>query len=332
MLENDVLTPPTSGRQVRFADELPAMNHLAAAPMYNQFNLQQTPARMQYGTLTAAGYGPETPSSSDYSICREGNQPNFQQNLSHHIDHEGDASVSELSEAASESLFLPDDDVDQHEYQQTKPSYRKRAATSPLDERNRYEFSKHNSQPAGVTKSMSNPSISKRQRTKSAPPVTITRVPKRKRPEQDPENHQILMLRIKDLLSWSDIASIMNKQRVENGEQPSFTEAAVYGRFVRNGPRVADAIGEEDFDPKDWMHIKKAGTVIGEGELRAGRVGVRASPPAKLSIKERKENKLLAVLVDETQEEAWNTVAERMENELGGEWSVEACKERYNQV
>lgn len=83
------------------------------------------------------------------------------------------------------------------------------------------------------------------------PTAGIPFVNSRKRmPEHDPENYEIKRLRQDERLQWGDIARTMNEQRVKEGKVPTWTGPAVYGRFVRNGPRIAQMQGET-FNPKD---------------------------------------------------------------------------------
>ena len=73
--------------------------------------------------------------------------------------------------------------------------------------------------------------------------VTTASIPNKRKfsPEEDPENLLIKRLRTDDGLSWKEIATHLNDQRVQQGKPGSFTEAAVYGRFVRNAPLMRTA-------------------------------------------------------------------------------------------
>ncbi|KAF2089660.1 hypothetical protein K490DRAFT_63793 [Saccharata proteae CBS 121410] len=73
--------------------------------------------------------------------------------------------------------------------------------------------------------------------------------------------HDEINLLIKDLrqhqhYSWGAIVKELNRRAQLNGEVASFTDAAVYGRFVRNAPRIAEFNGEHDFNCKDYMYLK----------------------------------------------------------------------------
>jgi hypothetical protein len=78
----------------------------------------------------------------------------------------------------------------------------------------------------------------------------------RRQVEEDPENQLIKSLRQDQDMKWSDIAEFLNQERRQRGEAASFTEAAVYSRFVRNAPRVVTVVDEIGFDPKDYMHLR----------------------------------------------------------------------------
>lgn len=77
-----------------------------------------------------------------------------------------------------------------------------------------------------------------------------------RRVEEDPENQLIKTLRQDHRMSWDAIASYLNEERLKRGEPGNLTTPAVYSRFVRNGPRIAAAMGEVGFDPKDYMHLR----------------------------------------------------------------------------
>ncbi|KAI9715830.1 MAG: hypothetical protein M1828_000571 [Chrysothrix sp. TS-e1954] len=83
-------------------------------------------------------------------------------------------------------------------------------------------------------------------------------------PTLDPENHQIKYLRTVSRRPWADIARHLNEQRTEVGKEATYTEAAVYGRFVRNAPRIARQEGDTKFDPKDFMFLRNDGKTAAE--------------------------------------------------------------------
>lgn len=37
-------------------------------------------------------------------------------------------------------------------------------------------------------------------------------------PEHDPENHQIMRLRVDERLAWADIAQVLNEERISKGK------------------------------------------------------------------------------------------------------------------
>ncbi|CAI6233221.1 unnamed protein product [Periconia digitata] len=82
----------------------------------------------------------------------------------------------------------------------------------------------------------------------------------RVRPEDNPENQMIVRLRKEDHMSWGGIAAAMNSLRRDRGEEDDFTEASVYGRFIRNGHRISinegDYGGDAGFDPKDYLYLR----------------------------------------------------------------------------
>jgi hypothetical protein len=96
----------------------------------------------------------------------------------------------------------------------------------------------------------------------------------RRHVEDDPENHLIKILRQDQSMGWDAIASHLNTLRLQRGEPGNLTAAAIYSRFVRNGPRVAAALGEVDFDPKDYMHLRNPASNPKDGRRRATQFGI----------------------------------------------------------
>lgn len=78
----------------------------------------------------------------------------------------------------------------------------------------------------------------------------------RRNDKEDPENIIIKTLRQEQKLTWNEIANYLNQERLNKGEAATFTDAAVYSRFVRNAPRIATSVGEIGFDPRDYMHLR----------------------------------------------------------------------------
>lgn len=140
---------------------------------------------------------------------------------------------------------------------------------------------------------------------------------KRKRPEDDPENRSILEWRVQDRMGWSEIAAQLNKRRERDGHAPSYTEAAVYGRFVRNGLRVATKIGLSDFDPKDYLYFKNK-----LGDRRVGR----------LHRKNEEDNILTDTVKRICSESIWELVAETMRGKTNEYWGPEECRRRYEMI
>jgi hypothetical protein len=82
------------------------------------------------------------------------------------------------------------------------------------------------------------------------------KAPGRKLVEHDPENILIMELHVEHKMSWMAIANYLNEQRLERGEPATFTQAAVYSRYIRNSPRIAANQGIVDFDPKDYLYMR----------------------------------------------------------------------------
>lgn len=101
------------------------------------------------------------------------------------------------------------------------------------------------------------------------------------------------------------------------GKTPSLTEAAVYGRFVRNGPRIAQANGE-DFNPSDYMHLKNTKTVERQVVAHPKFTGP--------------QDEGLVRAYAEIQGQFWEEVAIRLDELCGVRFSAEACAKRYHQI
>jgi hypothetical protein len=153
------------------------------------------------------------------------------------------------------------------------------------------------------------------------PSTNIPLVTSRKRipPEHDPENYEIKRLRCDEKMSWTDIAQYMNDHRVATGKAPTFTEAAVYGRFVRNGPRIAKITGEE-FSIKDHATVPKNRNS-----------GLQEDIPAGGNFNPLHDEYLVEAYA-EAQAAFWETVAEGLYNRSGKQYSMAECATRYNQL
>lgn len=106
---------------------------------------------------------------------------------------------------------------------------------------------------------------------KPAPTSTTTDNPS----TPSPEDTLITTLRAKDT-SWADITTALNNRCTSRDEEPTWTEAAVYSRFILSGhsaaiPTPAREIG---FQPSDYAYLRNAG--IGrEGTSKAGKKRVK---------------------------------------------------------
>ncbi|KAF4533821.1 uncharacterized protein LTHEOB_3434 [Lasiodiplodia theobromae] len=118
-------------------------------------------------------------------------------------------------------------------------------------------------------------------------------------PEKDAENIEIKRLRTVERLHWEEIAARMNSARVAAGRSPTFTVAAVYGRFARVAPRIAEEEGDGGFDYRDYLnfrHPRRGDTARGEG---AGPVLTGA------------EEEVLVRCYEEVDRERWVNVARK---------------------
>jgi ribosomal protein L18E len=169
--------------------------------------------------------------------------------------------------------------------------------------------------------------------------------------EDDPENQLIKTLRQEQSMSWNDIANYLNQERRNRGEAASFTDAAVYSRFVRNAPRIAAAVGEVGFDPKDYMHLRNPNQhTSGEGTgmiSKAGKKRVKNYDNAKeLEANMRKQIKVdenseletaekteqLMQAVAKVERNFWKFVADEMERSTTKLYPVNALASRYHAI
>ena len=61
----------------------------------------------------------------------------------------------------------------------------------------------------------------------------------------DPENHEIMRLRQEENLDFQEIADRLNKARYKNGGKDDLTDNAIYSRYTRNAPLIAQMRNEK---------------------------------------------------------------------------------------
>ncbi|PVH97132.1 hypothetical protein DM02DRAFT_477175, partial [Periconia macrospinosa] len=176
----------------------------------------------------------------------------------------------------------------------------------------------------------------------------------RRRPEDDPENQEIVRLRM-ERMSWTGIVNTMNQYRREEGREEDFTTASVYGRFVRNGPRIAIKKGEVGFDPKDYMYLRNPhhhlpesfkvqptqnwGNGVSRKRMRGegneeqelkGNIRMKMEAEAqKAALETKAYSELLIQAVNNVNAEYWVTVADEMDRLVGKYFEPLACEKRY---
>lgn len=74
--------------------------------------------------------------------------------------------------------------------------------------------------------------------------------------------------------SWETVTAVLNERRVMNNEAPTWTEDAVYSRFVLNASATAAPTREVGFEPRDYAHLRNAGSGR-EGTSKAGKKRVK---------------------------------------------------------
>jgi hypothetical protein len=89
---------------------------------------------------------------------------------------------------------------------------------------------------------------------------------------EDSENELITQLRTLGT-PWGDVISQLNARRTAAKGAPTWTEAAVYSRFIL-ATATATPTKEVGFEPRDYAHLKNAGSGR-EGPTKAGKKRVR---------------------------------------------------------
>lgn len=73
---------------------------------------------------------------------------------------------------------------------------------------------------------------------------------------------------------WGDIATRLNEKRISDQKPASWTEAAVYSRFILHASSAATPAREIGFEPRDYAHLKNAGSGR-DGTSKAGKKRVK---------------------------------------------------------
>lgn len=178
--------------------------------------------------------------------------------------------------------------------------------------------------------------------------------------EDDPENQLIKTLRQDHNMGWDAIATYLNAERLKRGEPGGLTQPAVYSRFVRNGPRIAAALDEVGFDPKDYMHLRNpnrhpiapvaasAGGGLGLGigtAHKRNRASGNEEKELKGNTRQRRElseqareleqvdmTELLMGAVEKIERSFWEMVADELERSSGRFFDSKACESRFHAV
>ncbi|KAF1949025.1 hypothetical protein CC80DRAFT_485141 [Byssothecium circinans] len=186
---------------------------------------------------------------------------------------------------------------------------------------------------------------------------------RRKHVEDDPDNQLIHHMRVQYHKSWGTITKALNGKCLKAGEAERWTEAAVYGRFVRNGERIAGALGEIGFNPRDYMHLKGelqrapeafshnvsggkatgSGLTLGSGagrlrvrnegdmEDRANwHVAMKGNVREELNTVEMSEEVVKAVEI--TAGHFWTEVADQLHRQTGRLYEPRAVESRYRAI
>ncbi|KAF2639629.1 hypothetical protein P280DRAFT_43635 [Massarina eburnea CBS 473.64] len=191
--------------------------------------------------------------------------------------------------------------------------------------------------------------------------------PRRKQAEDDPENVLIYKMRAEHNMAWTAIVNELNRQRLKHGEPPTMTDAAVYSRFVRNGPRIAGALGKEGFDRNDYLYLRNQlqavpqgshddhnslkpaggigstfGSGLGRKRLRDSKVedqelkgNIRKKTPLDQQHAELENAHLteeLVKAVETVKNNFWDRVAEQLSRTTGRNYDAQAVQSRWKSI
>ncbi|KAG9195058.1 hypothetical protein G6011_00178 [Alternaria panax] len=179
------------------------------------------------------------------------------------------------------------------------------------------------------------------------PPEKITST--RRNDYEDPENIIIKTLRQEQKLSWNEIANYLNQERLVKGEAATFTDAAVYSRFVRNAPQVATSVDEIGFDPKDYMHLRHpnqytqaegTGGISKVGKKRVKnydnatelKVNMRQVVSHDNELEDMNKTEQLMEAVAKCERNFWRYVADEMERATAKMYDHEELASRYHAI
>ncbi|CAG5152777.1 uncharacterized protein ALTATR162_LOCUS2910 [Alternaria atra] len=174
----------------------------------------------------------------------------------------------------------------------------------------------------------------------------------RRNDKEDLENNIIKTLRQEQKLTWNEIANYLNQERLNKGEAATFTDAAVYSRFVRNAPRIATSVGEIGFDPKDYMHLRhpnqytqtegtggisKAGkkrvkNYDNATELKANIRQLVAAEVQDNGLDDAEKTEQLMEAVAKCERNFWKYVADEMERATTKMYDPEVLASRYHAI
>jgi hypothetical protein len=175
----------------------------------------------------------------------------------------------------------------------------------------------------------------------------------RKPIEQDPINIMIKDLKCKGNMSWEEISAAIDNQLINQGEAPlELSVPAIYGRFTRNAPRIAKALGEVGFNPKDFLYMrhphyyptanqyvtasKRGGKAAHDGgipPLLKGNVRVPAANQKDLEeLQSAEMTDALRSAVDIVNDNFYMFVADEMERITGKFYDLKALEARHNQA
>lgn len=174
----------------------------------------------------------------------------------------------------------------------------------------------------------------------------------RRNDKEDPENIIIKTLRQEQKLTWNEIANYLNQERLNKGEAATFTDAAVYSRFVRNAPRIATSVGEIGSDPRDYMHLRhpnqytqaegtggisKAGkkrvkNYDNATELKANIRQLVATEVRDNGLEDAEKTEQLMEAVAKCERNFWKYVADEMERATTKMYDPEVLASRYHAI
>jgi hypothetical protein len=178
----------------------------------------------------------------------------------------------------------------------------------------------------------------------------INRTGGRTAPEKDLINIMIYDFKVKDNISWEEISGAIDNALIKKGLAPKrLSQAAIYGRWTRNAPKIAKAKGDVGFNKQDWLYMHRPQAFVNGAQYYTAptsglldeaipatiRNNVRIPATSEQDIEELETLDMTEALenaVDIVNKNFFIFVADEMERRTGKLYSAEALEARYEKL